>query len=168
MSHQSVRFLLRDVSNSLADNIEFKGGRETEFNVLIANKANKTQYRWLLPLTATRPPLNNQTRTKNWSVALLFLQQDDFDANAEETNLIHDATDVAVDKYIQRLDDWSMTQQDTIGDVSIENVNQTPFYKDQAGVYSGWLLRFNLIVPDDFIYCTPDNIAIYDGTYRNS
>lgn len=167
MSHQSVRFLLRDVSNSLADNIEFRGGRETEFNNLILNKANKTQYRWLLPLSATKS-FANQTRTNNWSVAILFMEQDAFDASAEQTNLIHDRTDLAVDKFMQRLDDWSMTQQDTIGDVAIENIRKEPFYKDQAGVYSGFLLRFNLITPDDFIYCTPDNIEIYAGTYRNS
>jgi len=162
MSHQSVRYLLRDVSNSLADNIEFKGGRETEFNNLIAKGSNKTHYRWLLPMTATRSPLNNQTRTKTWNIAILFMQQDTFDASAEQTNIIHDATDLAADKFIQRLDDWSMTQDDTIGDITIESIRQDPFYKDQAGVYSGWLVRFNLITPDDFIYCTPENIAIYD------
>lgn len=167
MSHQSVRFLLRDVSNSLADNIEFKGGRETEFNNLILTKANKTQYRWLLPMTGTIS-FANQTRTTNWSIAILFMQQDEFDASAEETNKIHDDMDLKVGQFLQRLDDWSQTQQDTVGDISITNITKTPFYKDQAGVYSGWLVRFNLITPDDFIYCTPDNIEIYDGTYRNS
>lgn len=168
MSHQSVRFLLRDVSNSLADNIEFKGGRETEFNNLIAAKANKTHYRWLLPLSYTKSSLNNQTRTKNWAVSILFMEQDKFYASAEETNLIHDRGDVAADKFIQRLDDWSETSLDTMGAVSVENYRADPFYKDQAGVYSGWLVRFNLITPDDFVYCTPDNIEIYAGTYRNS
>ena len=96
------------------------------------------------------------------------MQKDDFDANAEQTNTIHDITDIQVGQYMQRLDDYSMTQQDTVGDVSINNITKQPFYKDQAGVYSGWLVRFNLITPDDFIYCTPDNLAIYDGTYRNS
>ena len=94
------------------------------------------------------------------------MQQDQFDASAEQTNIIHDATDLAVDKFIQRLDDWSMTEQDNVGDVTIENVRQDPFYKDQAGVYSGWLVRFNLITPDDFIYCTPENIAIYDNGFN--
>src|SRR5688572_12511600 len=116
MSHQSVRFLLRDVSNSLADNIEFKGGRETEFNNLIAAKVNKTHYRWLLPMTGSIS-FANQTRTTTWSIAILFMQQDTFDASAEETNKIHDQTDIDVGKFMQRLDDWSMTQQDTVGDI---------------------------------------------------
>ena len=161
MSHQSVRFLLRDVSNSLADNIEFKGDKKTEFNNLIASGSNKTHYRWLLPMTGAIS-FANQTRTTTWSIAILFMQQDDFDAKAEETNLIHDKTDIQVGQFMQRLDDWSMTQTDTVGDISITGITKTPFYKDQAGVYSGWLVRFQLITPDDFIYCTPDNIAIYD------
>ena len=162
MSHQSVRFLLRDVSNSLADNIEFRGGRESEFNNL---KSKANSYRWLLPMTGT---ISFASQTTTWSIAILFMQKDDFDASAEQTNTIHDKTDLQVGQFLQRLDDWSQTQEDTVGEISLTNITKTPFYKDQAGVYSGWLVRFNLITPDDFIYCTPDNIAIYDGTYRNS
>lgn len=162
MSHQSVRFLLRDVSNSLADNIEFKGGRETEFNNL---KSKATQYRWLLPLTAITSPSTQTSRTKTWSVGLLFMEQDDFDASAEQTNDIHDRTDLAVDRFMQRLDDWSQTSKDVVGQVTIQGFSQVPFYKDQAGVYSGWLVRFQLVTSDGFQYCTPDNEMIYAGTY---
>ena len=162
MSHKSVRFLLRDVANSLADNVEFKGGRESEFNNL---KSKEDNYRWLLPLTAARPPLNNPTRIKTWNVAILFMRKDNFDASADETNTLHDDLDIDVDKFITRLDDWSQTQQDTTGDISITGFLQRPFYKDQAGIYSGWLVTFQLITPDDFIYCTPDSIHIYAGTY---
>ena len=160
MSHQSVRFLLRDVSNSLADNIEFKGGRETEFNNL---KSKATRYRWLLPLTATRSPYNTQTRTKTWSVAILFMQQDEFDASADKTNILHDETDLAVDAFLERLDIWSQTSNDIVGAVTIQNVTQQPFYKDQAGIYSGWLVRFQLVTSDDFEYCTPENLEYYAG-----
>lgn len=162
MSHQSVRLLLRDVSNSLADNIEFKGGRESEFNNL---QSKATQYRWLLPLTAVSSPSTQTSRTKTWSVNILFLAEDKFDASAEQTNDIHDKTDLAVDRFLQRLDDWSQTSRDLVGQITINGISQTPFYKDQAGVYSGWLVRFNLVTSDDFTYCTPDNIDIYAGNY---
>lgn len=162
MSHQSVRFLLRDVSNSLADNIEFKGGRESEFNNL---QSKATRYRWLLPLTATPRFAVNNTHVymKIWSVAILFMQADSFDADADETNKIHDDQDLAVDQFLNRLNDWSLTSKDIVGEITISGISQTPFYKDQAGVYSGWLLRFQLQTPDDFIYCTDDNIDIYAG-----
>jgi hypothetical protein len=161
MSHHSVRLLLRDVSNSLADNIEFKGGRESEFNNL---KSKKDHYRWLLPLTATRT-YDTTTLTKTWAVAILFMKKDNFDASADQTNEIHDELDLSVDQFMQRLDDWSQTSRDIVGAVTITGVSQVPFYKDQAGVYSGWLVRFNLLTSDDFTYCTPDNERIYAGTY---
>jgi len=160
MSHQSVRFLLRDVSNSLADNIEFWGGREEEFNNL---KSKATKYRWLLPLNANRSPYNNQTRIKTWNVAIRFMQKDDFDANAEKTNYLHDDVDIQVDQFLQRLDDWSQTSNDIVGDVTIQSVTQQPFYKKTADIYSGWELRFQLVTSDDFEYCTPENLEYYAG-----
>ena len=105
----------------------------------------------------------NQTRLTIWTIAINFLKLDDFDASAEETNSLHDIVDLQVDAFLQRLDDWSQTSQDIVGEVSILNVRKSPFYKDHAGVFSGWRLDFNLQVPDDFQYCTPDNIAIYAG-----
>jgi hypothetical protein len=125
MSHQSVRLLLRDVSNSLADNIEFKGGRESEFNNL---KSKATRYRWLLPLTASPRFAVNNTHVymKTWNVAILFMQQDKFDANADQTNTIHDEQDLAVDAFINRLNDWSETSRDIVGQVTIQNISQTP------------------------------------------
>lgn len=162
MSHQSVRLLLRDVSNSLADNIHFGEGRETEFNNL---KSKEERYIWLLPLTGNPSLTENGTRFKVWNVALLFMQQDQFDASADETTKIHDQQDVVVDTFLRRLDDWAYTSRDTVGYISITGVTQTPFYKDQAGVYSGWLVRFNAQTSDDFTYCTPDNERIDAGTY---
>jgi len=91
------------------------------------------------------------------------MKKDHFDANAEQTNTLHDIVDLQVNAFFQRLDDWSQTSQDDVGDISISNIRQEPFYKEQAGVYSGWEASFQLTTPDDYIYCTPDNIAIYAG-----
>jgi hypothetical protein len=161
MSHLSVRTLLEDVAKSLADNIHFDAGRESEFNNL---KEKEDHYIWLLPMTANSER-NETSRTKTWNIALLFMKKDAFDANAKETTLIHDDQDLRVDQFVNRLDDWSMTSNDIVGAVTITGVNQTPFYKDQAGVYSGWLLRLALETSDDFQYCVPDNERIYAGTY---
>jgi hypothetical protein len=162
MSHLSVRTLLEDVAKSLADNIHFDAGRESEFNNL---KEKEERYIWLLPMTASPTFSDNGTRYKNWNIALLFMQKDDFDASAKETTLIHDTQDQVVDTFLRRLDDWAYTSKDTVGFISISGVNQVPFYKDQAGVYSGWLVRLTAQVSDDFFYCTPDNERIYAGTY---
>jgi hypothetical protein len=161
MSHQSVRLLLEDVAKSLADNICFSFGRESEFNNL---KTKENRYIWLLPMTANFP-ISDTTRTKTWNIALLFMDVDRFDASNKETNIIHDELDVVVDKFIHRLDDWSQTQQDTVGAITLSGVRQSPFFKDQAGVVSGWRVDFTMQVPDLFEYCTEDNIRIYSGTY---
>ena len=161
MSHHSVRLLLEDVAKSLADNISFSGGRESEFNNL---KTKESRYIWLLPMTANFP-ISDTTRTKTWNIALLFMDVDRFDASNKETNIIHDELDVVVDKFIHRLDDWSQTQNDTVGAITLSGVRQSPFFKDQAGVVSGWRVDFTMQVPDDFTYCVDDNIRIYAGTY---
>jgi hypothetical protein len=159
MSHQSVRLLLEDVAKSLADNIHFDAGRESEFNNL---KTKVERYIWLLPMTATTE-LNETSRTKTWNIALLFMHKDNFDASAKQTTEIHDEEDELVDAFLRRLDDWSMTSQDIVGAITITGIRQDPFYKDQAGVYSGWLVRFNAQVSDNFEYCKPDNERIYAG-----
>lgn len=162
MSHQSVRLLLEDVAKSLADNIHFDAGRESEINNL---KEEKIRYIWLLPLIGIPSPLNNTSRTTTWDIALVFLQKDKFDASNKETNIILDEQDVLVDKFLVRLDDWSQTDNDNVGQISVDSIRKTAIYKEQAAVMSGWMLSFRLTVPDGFIYCTPDNIRIYAGTY---
>lgn len=161
MSHRSIRLLLEDVAKSLADNVQFGYGRRTEFN-MIENKCYP--YIWLTPLSASRRYINNNTtRTKTWDIAIIFLDVDRADANEKESEAILDQQDVTVDKYLQRLDDWSMTSKDIIGDITIQNDRQQPFYKDDSGIHTGWLLTFQIVVPDQFEYCTDDNIEIYAG-----
>jgi hypothetical protein len=164
MSHLSVRTLLEDVAKSLADNIHFDAGRESEFNNL---KEKEREYLWLLPIAATPRFAVNDTHNymKVWSCSLLFMEQDKFDANNNQSNEILDRQDILVDKFMNRLNDWSQTQQDTTGDISIRSVRQLPFFKEQAGVMTGWKLDFQLEVPDSFEYCTDDNQRIYAGTY---
>lgn len=90
------------------------------------------------------------------------MDKDTFDANQEETNTVLDRTDFLVDEFINRLNDWSMKlSQDTVGAVTITNISQNPMYKENSNIESGWDVRFQLTTPDDFEYCTPDNIAIY-------
>ena len=161
MSHKSVRLLLKDVAKSLSDKVQFGYGRRSEFNLI---DQKRYPYIWVLPLTAGRRFINNDgTKTKTWNVAIVFLDQDTADADAKQTEKIHDNLDTFVDQYLQRLDDFAQQSTDVIGEVTIRNDNQTPFYKDDADIHSGWLVTFQLTVSDDFEYCVPDNINIYAG-----
>lgn len=160
MSHQSVRLLLQDVAKSLADNIQFDAGRHSEFNML---QSVSYPWIWLLPITAQPQFAVNDVEhfQKVWSIALLFFDKDAFDATAGPSNEILDQQDETVDKFIHRLNDWSMKLQDTVGAITLRGFNQQPFYKDDAGIHTGWLLTFQIITPDSFFYCTPDNVDIY-------
>jgi len=162
MSHASVKLLLHDVAKSLADNVQFGYGRRSEFNMITQKRY---PYIWLLPLTASRrfTGTNNPTKTKTWNVSIIFMDQDRADANEKESELLLDQQDVWVDKYTQRLDDWYEMTSDTTGAFTIQNDNQTPFYKDDSDIHTGWLLTFQMIVPDDFEYCTPENVNLYES-----
>lgn len=164
MSHQSVRLLLQDVAKSLADNIQFDAGRHSEFNIHSAKGDITYPWIWLLPITAQPQYAVNDVEhyQKVWNIALLFFDKDAFDATQGPSNQILDEQDETVDAFIQRLNDWSkIITRDTVGDVTLRGFNQQPFYKDDAGIHTGWLLTFQMIVPDSFEYCTEDNIAIY-------
>lgn len=161
MSYQSVRLLIEDVAKSLADNIQFSSGRHSEFNL----KQNVTYpWIWLLPITANpRFAVNDvEHYEKTWNLAILFFDKDAFDATEGPSNDILDAQDHTVDRFIHRLNEWSrVASQDIVGDVTLRGFNQQPFYKDDAGIHTGWLLTFSMTVPDDFSYCSPENVYLH-------
>lgn len=161
MSHQSVRLLLHDVAKSLSDKVQFGYGRRSEFN-MIDNK--RYPWIWLLPLTGSRRYINNETtKTKTWNCAIVFLDQDKSDSKEDYSAHILDEQDLIVDRYIQQLDTWYERSYDTLGAFTIQNDNQQPFYKDDADIHTGWLLTFQMVVADDFEYCTPENVELYAG-----
>ncbi len=160
MSHASVRLLLHDVAISLADNIEFGYGRKSEFNIIQGKSQN--QWIWCLPLSGSRifASGENVTRTNRWDVAMLFLNHDPGDSDADHSSHILDYQDSIVARYAQALDEWYLNLSDTVGAFTIDNFTQTPFYKDNSESQSGWLVRFQIVTPDDFSYCTPENMTL--------
>lgn len=161
MSHRSVVKLIKDAATSLGDSIQFGYGRRTEFN----QKSRPDEpWIWLLPLTAN-PTYTNNSSTENyqkqWNVILVFLKRDRSDSIETEYKPILDDMDDLVDRFINRLNDWSMKATDTVGAVTIQNISQTNFIKSDADIYTGWFVSFQMIVSDDFEYCTPENVVIY-------
>ena len=163
MSHQSVVQLIQDTAQSLADNIQFGYGRRSDFNII---QSKSFPYIWLAPLTASISYTVNNTINyqKTWNCSVLFFELDREDSIETEYKPILDTLDTLVDKFLNRLNDWSLTEQDNVGAITIRNITQNPFFKTDSDVLTGWVITFQLITPDDFLYCTPDNIAIYAGT----
>lgn len=83
----------------------------------------------------------------------MFLALDKADSNEKETAAIHDNLDVFVDRFLEALDGWTHRPEVEIDDYAISNDSQIPFYKDNTDVNSGWLLTFDITVPDYFNYC---------------
>jgi hypothetical protein len=163
MSHRSVVQLIKDSVVSLSDNIQFGYGLNSEFNQ--AAKDRQNTFVWLLPLTGT--PIfatngNTEGFQKTWNCVIFFFRMSASGADqSDEYRLVMNDMDILVDQFIHRLNDWSMKDTDNVGAITLRNFQQLPFIKDKADYLTGWSLTFQITTPDDFVYCTPDNIAIY-------
>lgn len=164
MSHRSVVQLIKDAATSLGDNIQFGYGQRTDFNSKQKDVLFDQPWVWLIPLTANPVYTTNggtENYQKQWNCFMLFLQQDQSDSIETQYKPILDNMDELVDKFVNRLNDWSMKSTDTVGAVTIRNFNQGALIKNDADIFTGWFLSFQLITSDDFEYCTPDNVELY-------
>lgn len=159
MSHKSVVALHEDVARTLADDIQFGYGRQTDFNQ-IENK--KFPYVWLAPLSASASYTDNNTLNyqKVWNCSILFFNLDTADSIEREYKPILDGMDIYVDKFINTLNG---VLYDLQGDPVITNINQTAIFKDMTDICTGWLLTYQLIVPDSFDYCSIEPLIKHDG-----
>jgi hypothetical protein len=163
MSHRSVVNLINDVAVSLSDGIQFGYGVRSEFN---QSEKKGEQFIWMVPLTAS-PTYTNNNATENyqktWNCIILFFKQDKTDSLSDHYHEILNDMDSLVDRFVNRLNDWSLSESDTVGAVTIRNFQQTPYIKADADILTGWWLSFQLVVSDDFNYCTPENVRLYEG-----
>lgn len=161
MSHKSVVQLIHDSAVSLSDDIQFGYGRRSDFN--LTDKKREVFF-WLQPLTSTPSfTTNNNTEgfQKTWNCILLVLAKDQTDSDEKQFKPIMDRTDELLDKFIHRLNDWSMKATDTVGAVTLRNFQQNPIIKGDADIFTGWVLSFQITTSDDFEYCTPENVVLY-------
>jgi hypothetical protein len=152
MSHRAIRCLIGDTTKSLDDSIQFGYGRRSDFN---STKDKRFPFVWLLPLTAsTILESSTASRTKTWNCVLVILDIDKPGDNHKDFNKILDDMDHLGDKIIQRIDDWYRSEKDILGTLTLQNINQTTIIKEDAAIDSGWLFSFQMVVSDDFDYCT--------------
>jgi hypothetical protein len=164
MSHRSAVSLIEDVSKSLSDAVQFGYGRRSDFDL---TKKEQNEIIWLLPLTASPGfTTNNNTEgyQKTWNCIIVFLALDKSDSDHTEYKVLLDATDDLVDRFIIRLNDWSMNSTDVVGAVTLRNFQQINQIKTDADIFTGWFLSFQMVVSDDFNYCTPENVSLYENS----
>lgn len=166
MSHRAIRCLIGDAVKSLDDKIQFGYGRRSDFNI---DNQKKYPFVWMLPLTAvTTIPNNGAGITKTWNVILVVIDLDKSDSKETEFDKILDKMSDVGDALLRRIDDWYQSGTDVVGTITIASVTQTTIIKGDSDIHTGWLYSFQMTTSDDFDYCTPDNIALYNGSYRDS
>lgn len=157
MSHKALRFLIRDTAKSLADNIQFGYGRGSDFNLI---RDKRYPYIWLDPLEAAGSFSDNNSHdfTKTWNANMVFYKLDESDSTEVQYSAILDETDLLVDQFIRKLNQFSEAQEElgnlTTQEITITSVVQTPIIKVMADYMTGHTLSFSVTVPDKFDYCT--------------
>lgn len=161
MSHRSVVQLLKDTAEMLEDRMQFGYGRTSDFNV---KRDKQYPFIWLDPLNASPTYSVNSTENyiKSWSVRMLFYQLDSEDSVPKEYQTILDEMDIYVDKYINLLNQVYLKANErarVIPDpIVITGITQDQFVKATADILTGWIVTFTLTVPDQFDYCSIENV----------
>jgi hypothetical protein len=146
VSHKAIRTLLEETALSLADDIQFSYGTETDFNQsekkgsILINVAPLVS----VPTYTVNGVFNYQ---KQWNVEMVFYKVDN--SQEIEYTQILDELDELVDRFTNNLNSF----QEKSDQIVMQAMNQTPFIKATAEILSGWLLTFQILAMDDFDYC---------------
>lgn len=154
--HESVRLFLRDIVKSLRDDIQFTYSRQTDFNS-IADKNNVCVH--LDPLSGT-PQIVDTSINTNYSVAMLFYKQGEKGDTEEQFVPMLDDTAEILEKFLRKLNRYGDDEEGDITTdvIQILSIRQEPAIKVLVNVFTGWILTFNLVIPDTFDYC-----SLYDS-----
>ncbi len=149
MSHKSIRKLIEDTARSLQDDIQYSYGKESDFN---QEKKRSTTLINTSPITSTSAYRVNGVFNymKQWNVEMAFYAIDVESSIGEDYAEILDRLDPLVDQFINRLNSFSSKSDSLV----IQGINQTPFIKATADILTGFILTFQIIVNDDFDYCS--------------
>lgn len=145
MSHKSIRLLIEETANGLADDIQYSYATETDFN---QSRKKGTILINTSPLVSVPTYQQNSTNyMKQWNVEMAFYKVDN--SQEIEYTKILDELDGLVDRFINNLN-FFQAKSDQI---TLSAFNQTPFIKATSDILTGWLLTFQILAMDDFDYC---------------
>lgn len=160
-AHSSVIALLEDVAKSLSDGYAFGYGAADEFNSI---KDKAYPYIWLDPVEGSftdgvDAKLGN---TILWDISLNFLKLDDTHGNENETARVWNDTFAIMQKYIHKLDEFSLNVENLnvieSDKLIIKGTRFTARRKGTSDHISGWTLTFQMETLAAFDYC-----SVYDG-----
>lgn len=156
MSHRAVREFLKAKAEAVSDAVKFGYGRSSDFNKI---KNKKYPYIWLDPLNSTL--LINEEgmiNAETYSVNIVIYKLDNPDSTEDEYKLILDDTDKILNDFIRKVnEDLEENYQTPVRlqgyNTQLSGISKQPFIKTTADVLTGWILSFELTVPDTFDYC---------------
>lgn len=136
---------------SLGDDVQFSYARPSDFNLL---RDKRYPFISVSPIQASAIYSDNNVSnySKTWSVSVAFYQLDQEASTQDEYRKILDFTDDLLDKFINKLNFYSLKSDSII----ISGINQAPFIKAMADILTGHILTFTLQLTDDFNYCGLD------------
>lgn len=156
MSHKAVRQLIRDTSKSLGDSVQFVYARATDFNAIRDKKYPFIQLE-LLNSNASFSE-SNVTLTSNYPIAMTFYELDSVTGSEDNTTKILDETDELAQAFMRKMNLFSFTEDDTVAvatkNIVLTNFKLQSFVKMTTDCLTGWIMRFDMEVPDDFDYCS--------------
>lgn len=156
MSHKAVRQLIRDTAKSLGDSIEFVYARKTDFNSIRDKKYPFIQLELLNSSASLNE--NNVTLNASYPVAMTFYQLDSLTGAEDETTNILDITDDLVQSFMRKMNLYSFTEDDSVvvstKNITLSNFKMQSFVKMTTDCLTGWILTFDMEVPDYFDYCS--------------
>lgn len=147
MSHKGIRLLIENTAKALGDDIQFTYARTSDFDIL---RDKRYPFIALDPLRANSQfSVNNVSNyTKTWSVDMAFYELDNSSYTQQDYSLILDDVDTLVDLFITKLNYYSNND-----DIIIQSISQQPFIKTTSDILTGYLLSFQILVPDNWNYC---------------
>lgn len=146
MSHKSIRLLLEQTANKLADDVQCTYATETDFNQSLKEGTILIN---IAPLVAVPSYTVNGVfnYSKAWTTDIAFFKVDNSREIAYQKIL--DDVDVLVDQYIHSLN-FFQSKSDTI---IITFGTQQSFIKATADILTGWILPVTITPTDDTDYC---------------
>ena len=157
MTHSSVVTLLEDTAKSLGDNVRFGYGALDDFNS-ISNKV--FPFIWLNPLKGEFMTNDSgPNSTVDFECELFFMDADNPKGAERDTADTWDKSHDLMSQFVFKLNRFIMDDSEYTDDISsnlvlLENVRFESGRKATGDALSGWTLKFNLLVPVEFDYCS--------------
>ncbi len=166
MNYQSLYDYIRDISQNLDQTVKFFHGRK---EILNQTNPDESLYAYCLPFVSTGTVVGGAQIDETWEVNIIFYQFDKADSAIDQNDqdVMQDEirtltiTEQTANRFLRLVHGNTINAnlEGASEKLTINSFSKANAIKDTAQLLTGTALTLNLIVPDDFDYCTLDNLA---------